>query len=657
MCGICGIVSSKSVIDEDSVVRMQNAMIHRGPDGGGKYCDSHIAFAQRRLSIIDINGGKQPLTNEDSSLILIANGEIYNYIEIREQLRAKGHTFSTSSDCEVILHLYEEYNIACVHHLRGMFAFALWDTKSSRLILARDRIGEKPLYLYETKDSLLFASELKSLLHSGAVPFKLDPDAINLYFYYQYVPEPKTPIQRVRKLPAGHICCIDVKKWKVTEKCYWRMEDAPALIGDPATLIRKELDEISKQIIRSDVPVGVALSGGLDSGAIAALAAKEYPETMHAFSIGYPGRPPCDERKDAQQLADHLGMPFHDIELSTEDMIQSFPQMNYWRDDPIADISGYGYYAVMKLARENGVPVILQGHGGDELFWGYPWVQRAAMDSIRKSNYITKDNKTAYLQPTSPNGRSPLQLLQWISSLVGVVPSIREYQQDKRNSPNQLIFMDRTPDFQIAERDVNDIYSVEFKKLIDHNAPYHIFTLSQPWKHVDIQITRLIMQTYLLENGIAQGDRLSMASSVELRLPLMDYRLIEVVMGLRKNYSDYTFAPKTWLKMAVKDIIPRSIMNRPKRGFTPPVQEWYRALFEAYGSVLQDGILVEKGILSKKGALDLSKGSYPRGAIMPLSFKALVLEMWGQEIIQSLEKQKDRYHRLQKNLSITVPSI
>lgn len=635
MCGICGMVSSDPVVDEEAVVRMQNAMVHRGPDGGGEYFDSHVALAMRRLGTIGINAEQQPLSNEDRSLVLIADCKIYNYIEIRKQLEAKGHTFRTNNDCEVILHLYEDHETACVNHLRGIFAFALWDTKNDQLILARDRIGEKPLYIYETGSSLLFASELKVLLRSGAVPFLFDPDAINLYFYYQYVPEPKTPIKGVRKLPAGCICCIDVKKWRITPKRYWRMEEAPALAGDPATLIRKELDEISKLIIRSDVPVGVALSGGLDSGAIAALVAKEYPETMHAFSIGYPGRPPCDERKDAQQLADYLGMPLHDIELKAEDMVQSFPQMNYWRDDPIADISGYGYYAVMKLAREHGVPVMLQGHGGDELFWGYPWVQRAAEESIRKYNYLRKGSRASYLLPISPKGRNLSELLHWGFSLAGIIPSWKAYIRDKLSRPDQLVFMDKTPDFQIAKRSVEGLYTQEFWNRIDKYAPYKIFTLPQPWQHIDIQITRLIMETYLLENGIAQGDRLSMASSVELRLPLMDYRLIEVVVGLRKSYPDHTFAPKTWLKMAVKDIVPRSVLNRPKRGFTPPIREWHHALFDAYGPLLEEGILVQNDVLKRKSALALAKGPYPSSSIMSPSFKALVLEMWGREMVNN----------------------
>lgn len=633
MCGICGIVSRYAHFDVTPAIKMQNAMIHRGPDGEGKFSDDHIILAMRRLSIIDLTGGWQPLFNENESLILVANGEIYNYIELRQELELKGHVFSSGSDCEVILHLYEEYGTQCVQYLRGMFAFALWDREKSHLVLARDRIGEKPLYLFETENELFFASELKAIIQCGRIPFIFDPESVYLYFYYQYVPEPKTPIKGVRKLPAGHICSIDVKKWEKTKKSYWKMEDAPALTGNPDTLIKNELEEISKLIIRSDVPVGVALSGGLDSGAIAALAVKEYPEIMHAFCIGYPERPPCDERKEAYQLADYLGMPFHEIELKTEDLIQDFPRMNFYRDDPIADISGYGYYAVMKLARENGVPVMLQGHGGDELFWGYQWVQQAVEESIRKYHLLTQGNKVAYFRPTSPKGENIHELLKWSFSLAGIIPSWKAYKRDKQSPPDQLVFMDKTPDFQIAEKSARNLYSSEFFNKINKNTPYDIFTIPQPWKRVDIQISRLIVHTYLLENGIAQGDRLSMASSVELRLPLLDYRLIEVVMGLRKSSPDHMFAPKTWFKMALKDILPRSVLNRPKSGFTPPVKDWHRALFETYGPILKDGILVQNNVLNRKSAIILSKGLYPKGAIMSPSFKALVLEMWVREML------------------------
>ena len=620
----------------DIAKRMNSALIHRGPDGEGCFSDDYISLAMRRLSIIDLQGGWQPIYNEDGSLVLVTNGEIYNYIELRKDLERKGHTFSTKSDCETILHLYEEYGTDCVHHLRGMFAFALWDIKKRRLVLARDRMGEKPLYLYENDGCVLFASELKALLSSGEVPFDLDPNAINLYFYYQYVPDPQTPIKNVRKLPAGHIMTVDINPWRCSETCYWRMENAPPVTGNPGELIRKDLEEISEIIIRSDVPVGIALSGGLDSSAVAALTIKKYPDTMHAFSIGYPDYPPCDEREEAQQFADYLGMPFHNLELKTENLVSDFPDLIYNRDDPIADISGYGYYSVMKLAKDHNVPVMLQGQGGDELFFGYTWIRDAVKESIRKQVFSGRDNITwtDYFEGKLPNFSSPYEILRWIRTMGGIVSARNSFQRDKTSPEDQLVFYDTIPDFHSTEEYRGNFFTPSFTSTISENDPYCLFRAPLPWKNIDIQMTKLICRTYLLENGIAQGDRLSMASSVELRLPLVDYKLVETVIGLRKNYPDYTLQPKAWFKAALKGIVPDWVMNRPKRGFAPPVREWHDAVFQRYGNLLEEGYLVDAMIITPETAKHLSKGPYPPNIITPLSFKALVLELWCRKMSQ-----------------------
>ena len=641
MCGICGIIG-KNQLNPDtlaSIIRMKEQLIHRGPDGEGTFNDDHVALAMRRLSIIDLSGGWQPLYNENRTLVLITNGEIYNYIELRKQLEQKGHIFSTKSDSETILHLYEEYGSACVHHLRGMFAFALWDRKNQRLMLARDRMGEKPLLLYETDEKIIFSSELKSILQTHEIPFILDPDAINLYFHYQYVPEPRTPIKNVRKLPAGHFLIIDLAPFRCTQTCYWRMEDAPPLTGNPAELIRTALEEVSELIIRADVPVGVALSGGLDSSAIAALATKKYPDTMHAFSIGYPDHPPCDERRDAEKFANFLGMPFHDVELKTEDLVSIFQDLVYYRDDPIADISGYGYYAVMKLAHDHRVPVMLQGQGGDELFFGYPWVKDAVKQSLRKESLMKIGNHSwiNYFNLTFPSLTSPSEVLQWMRAYGGFKSAWRQYQRDKSMPYDQFVFMDLVPDFNSTDLCYEKLYNDSFKEKITKNLPHDLFTSPLPWKNVDIVMTRLISQIYLLENGIAQGDRLSMASSVELRLPLVDYRLVETIIGLRKNYSDYNLEPKAWFKSALKDIVPEWVMIRPKRGFAPPVKEWHEALFQQYGSLLDGGLLVRFGVLKPEIAKKMAKGPFPRGAVTPLSFKALVLELWCRKMEQTVK--------------------
>ncbi|MCM3871566.1 MAG: asparagine synthase (glutamine-hydrolyzing), partial [Pyrinomonadaceae bacterium] len=367
MCGISGLISRARITGGDvaRVAKMSRALIHRGPNDAGEYQAEHISIAARRLSIVDLEGAHQPLYNEDRSLVLVANGEIYNHIELRARLEQIGHRFSTNGDCETILHLYEEHGLDCVQFLRGMFAFALWDIKRRRLFLARDPMGEKPLYLYQSDGRILFASEMKALLRSGLVSFELDPPAIDCYFHYQYVPEPRTALKDVRKLAAGHLLTVDLESWLVEEKCYWKMEDALPIDGGAAALIRQELDTVAQLVTRADVPVGVALSGGLDSSTVAAFAARHCPGELHAFSVGYTGRPAeCDERAEARELADHFGLHFHEAEVSAAEVVESFSDLQFWRDDPIADYAGHSYYALMKLAREHGVPVVLQGQGG-----------------------------------------------------------------------------------------------------------------------------------------------------------------------------------------------------------------------------------------------------------------------------------------------------
>jgi len=631
MCGICGFSRQEPEIDIDSVLRMQASMIHRGPDGEGMYQEAHIALAMRRLSIIDLQGGWQPLYNEDRTLVLVANGEIYNYIELRSELAGRGHRFTTGSDCEAILHLYEDHGAECVNFLRGMFAFALWDRLRQTLLLARDRMGEKPLYLYETQGKILFASELKALLSSGQVPFELDPQGIDLFFHYHYVPEPRTILKGVRKLPAASTLQIKTQGWQVEENKYWRMEDAPPLEGNPVELIRAELDNACEYAIRSDVPVGVALSGGLDSSAIIALASRKYPGKIHAFSVGYSGCPPSDERQDASRLAAYLDLPFHSIEIATSEIVNFFPELVYWSDDPIADIAGYGYYSISKLAREYNVPVLMQGQGGDELFLGYPWVQQALHESMQKYK-LWEDGPIrgikAYINLKWPRFRSRRQLKDIVKSVVGIGTGIKRYWNDRSNPIDQLVFYDIFPDFRMASTNLPKIYGKSFMDEFTETCAYDLFTIPQPWPPLDILITRLICQTYLLENGIAQGDRLSMASSIELRLPLVDYKFVETVIGLRKSHANQDLPYKAWMKSALSGILPDWVLSRRKRGFEPPVRDWHGALFSTYGSTLEDGYLAQQDILSVEGSHQLAKGEFPQGAIMPMSFDALVLEMW-----------------------------
>jgi asparagine synthase (glutamine-hydrolysing) len=638
MCSVSGILIRSRQVDERDVAtldRMNSAMIHRGPDGEGKFVGENVALAMRRLSIIDLSGGWQPLYNEAGDIALVCNGEIYNHVELRANLVSKGHTFLTGSDCEVIVHLYEEYGDDCVNHLRGMFAFAMWDLTHRRLILARDRMGEKPLYLCELDDQLLFASELKGIIASEAIPFELDPVSIDQYFHYNYVPEPRTPLKGIRKLPAGSVLVVDWEGWRKVERRYWRMEESPPLEGASAWRIREQLDLISKQIVQSDVPVGIALSAGLDSSIVAALAARQYPGTLKAFCVGYSGNPENDERDDARKFADYLGIPFFDVEVAVSDVVASFSDLNYWRDEPIADISGYGYYAVMKLAHDHGVKVMLQGQGGDELFWGYPWLRKAAEQTHLKSE-VREHGLKRLFHVLASNLVKPTELRSLLSCIrrsFGLGAGLRIFRDYRESDPNRLVMFDLTPDFAMAKSGLHFLYTDNFKEHLAETDPASLFCQQQPWSDINVELTRIICHTYLMGNGIAQGDRLSMASSVELRLPLVDSRLVETIIGIRKAHPDHRLPPKYWLKEAVQDIVPDWVMNRKKRGFTPPILEWCSALFRAYGQQLDGGYLVKAGVITAEAGRILAGDSRIQSAITPFLFKALVLENWCQKMI------------------------
>jgi len=610
--------------------KMRAALAHRGPDGDGEYVSSHVALGMQRLSIIDVHGGWQPLYNEDRSLSLVANGEIYNFVELRAELQAAGHRFRTRSDCETILHLYEESGLDCVHRLHGMFAFALWDSTRDRLLLARDRVGEKPLYLYQSTDTLLFASELKALVACGRIPLELDPDAVNLYFHYQFVPEPRTPLSGVRKLPAGHLLTVDVRSWQIAQRCYWHMEQAPAIQDDPVPRIRDELETVGRIVSRSDVPVGVALSGGLDSSVVAALIARNSAEPVHAFTVGYQGHPANDERAQARELATTLGLRFHEIELDEAAVVTSFPALVRAWDDPIADMSGFGYQAIARLVQQHGIRVLVQGHGGDELFWGYPWVRRAMDASLARAALWQRSWRAlpTYASSALPGRCGAMEEAGLPGPATRLVRALRHLQQDARAPRRRLRFYDLHPDFRMAAAATTRLYTDEIRSRIDPDAPFSLFTVSPPFDHLGVTVTRLITQTYLLENGIAQGDRLSMASSVELRLPLVDYRLVETVIGLRKHQPDHGRPAKHWLAQAARDLVPPAIVDRRKRPFLTPLRAWQRALFRSYGPLLADGHLVDHRVLSAGAARALAAGPFPADAGSPLSFKALVLELW-----------------------------
>ncbi|MCC6523804.1 MAG: asparagine synthase (glutamine-hydrolyzing) [Polyangiaceae bacterium] len=632
MCGVCGIVSKAPLPPEaaEAVRRMNVRMVHRGPDGAGEFSDGdsgHLFMAMRRLSIIDLHGGWQPLHNEAHTVSLLVNGEIYNFVELRRELEAAGHRFRTRSDGETLVHLYEDHRLDFVHKLRGMFAFALWDATRRLLVLGRDRMGEKPLYLFESDNTILFASELKALVASGRVPFTLDPAAVHEYLHYGWVPEPRTILKGVRKLPPGYLLTVDVANWAIEERPYWRLLDAPPVEGDAEALIRSELETLAEQIIRSDVPVGVALSGGIDSSVIAALAAKKCPGAIQAFSVGYSGTPHQDERRVAGALAKQLRIPFHEIEISVREMVDGFPALNLARDEPIADIAGHCYHALSRNARLHGCPVLLQGQGGDELFWGYTWVVRAVESTTLRMRGEAPDFFQA-LRAELPRGVSLIDIRRFLSLGAGLVAGWKHLRPWTSAPSDQLVFYDLNDSYQMGAFGATKTYTRRFRDELGDYSAARLFNIPRPWDRPDLLIFDLLAKSYLLQNGLGQGDRLSMANSVEARLPLVDYRLVELVVGLQKWRPSFRLPEKAVLKAAARGLVPEAILNRQKRGFNPPGAAWLAGLKAKHARSLVGGYMVSSRVLSAEAAQFLCHPHSRFGAWNDLTFKYLVLESW-----------------------------
>lgn len=632
MCGITGVIGSGplNALDIEGVRRANGLLAHRGPDGQGEFRspDSHLFMAMRRLAIIDLKGGQQPLFNEDRSIALVANGEIYNFVELRQRLQSK-HRFQTMSDCEVIIHAYEEYGCSFVEHLRGMFAFALWDGNTKRLILARDRMGEKPLYVHHSSKGLLFASEMKAIrgaLDDGAA--KISPEALDLYLHYGWVPEPETLIEGVSKLRPGHLLVVETSPFRTRDVRYWRLEDAPPIAGEPGPVLRSELELIAKQTLRSDVPVGIALSGGLDSSIIAALAKQCGGGPFQAFTVGYEGRPRQDERHLARELAQHLGLELHEVELSLPEFIENFASLPAKADDPIADIAGFAYWMLSRSAQEHGCPVLLQGQGGDELFWGYPWMVDGVQATERQRQGRPWQSTETLLRQCAagPNRR---RIIQLVNILGGTFEGWKRLAPDPRQD---LQLYQLTDGYQMAACGAFATYGAAVKQRIEQRTADTALMGEADIDDVAVRVMGAVCRGYLLQNGLAQGDRLSMANSVELRAPLCDYRLAELAVGLQKASPSHLLPAKQRLKEAAKGLLPSAILERPKRGFNPPVTQWLRGLFHRYGAELENGLLVEHGILDADAASRLVRPRWRFSAERELGFRYLVLEFWARAL-------------------------
>lgn len=633
MCGIAGIWGqgelSTAVLD---------TMQHRGPDGRGVFHGPGLSLGHVRLSILDLSErGSQPMRSNDGRYVIVYNGEVYNYRELREEL---GGSFTSDGDTEVVLQAYARWGKDCVRRFRGMFAFAIWDEERQELFLARDRCGERPLLYAECGEQLVFASEMKTLRKLiGARP-ALDPVAVAMFLHYQYVPEPWTLLQGVHKLPAGHTMTLS-QDGKAEPEAYWDIATAdkdgpemPEQAADTATIleaIREKLEEAVKLCLRADVPVGIALSGGIDSGAIAAFAQKYSDKPLHAISVGYPGRPAYDEREQAKRLAHDLGMIFHEVEIPVDSFVQDFPSFVKILDEPVADIAAFGHLAVPKAAHELGLKVLLTGIGGDELFGGYEWVRQAIALNIEMEQkpfapWMLTLFRQKWLRPLPRSLSRKTWLPTKIRRRWGLLFSALAH-----NPSNYPRFMCLSQDFHNARKVVPAVAGTTLRAL-----PNDVIFWAQAMPpdvegvaHMPATVLSLLFHTWLTSNCLTLSDRVSMSVSVESRLPFLDAELMGLVMALRRKIPDHDLGQKKWLRAALKGLLPDDVLARPKAGFTPPVQEWAGGVVQAYGECLLGGELCRAGLIEQAVIAEWLKNRQSlKWEQTFLLYKLIMLEMW-----------------------------
>lgn len=643
MCGIIGSFSKEKDKSDFLTNISLKKLAHRGPDGSGLYSDSYVQFGHTRLSIIDLtDAGKQPMLSQDSNLVITFNGEIYNHLELRAELEALGESFHTHSDTEVLLSAYKIWGTDCIQRFRGMFAFAIWNKEDRTLFLARDRCGEKPLFYYYDEKHFIFASELKALIPLLEKQPELDPSIIDMYLHYQYVPEPYTLLNGVHKLPAAHFILTNISEWSFEAKRYWDIENIKELSNPPKNKkelyrsVLEHLEESIKLTLRSDVPVGIPLSGGIDSGAIASIAQKHYPKSMHAFCVGYPGRPPYDERLQARELAESLGMIVHEIEIPTDEFVSFFPELVKIMDEPIADPAAFGHYSVPKAAADAGIKVLLSGIGGDELFWGYDWTVKATIINEMKKKHPALSALVKWIKIDSVKS-----FLKRVSQSKKCSHSIRSYSNflftlsNDITPKDQLYFKVESAEFRETFSLPSEIYGSAMREFNHTNVFKPTSIGFRSYEQIPAAIIRMLFDTWLISNCLSLGDRVSMSVGVESRMPFLDHKLIENIMSLRKIYPDHTLGQKFLLRSALKEVLPDDVVKRPKAGFTPPVREWLLGVVQNYGEILRHGQLIDQEIINPTQInLILNQAGSRDWFFLFFVYKLVFLEMWYQKVVK-----------------------
>ncbi|WP_020601233.1 asparagine synthase (glutamine-hydrolyzing) [Spirosoma panaciterrae] len=591
MCGISAVYRYESLLDADilKMTAMNQEMYYRGPDDEGVWNDTHCAMAQVRLSIIGLTKGKQPLFNEDKTLVLICNGEIYNYLEIRNNLLSKGHVFSSDSDSETILHLYEEYGTDCLKHLRGMFAFCLWDSQKQQLFVARDRIGEKLLYYAHVPGGVVCSSELKAILknyiHQPQVLLEQLAAPIR---YTAPTSKSDTYIDQIKRIEPGQYLIIN--KTGIQKHRYWKRDHTDRFMGGLAEAKEETLRLMRESVdmcLRSDVPVAVMLSGGIDSSAIAALA-KEKGREVHTITAGYKGNHSVDEREVAKRFAKEQGFIYHEVELDESDFKNCFNEFTEHIDEPITDSAALAQWALYKKVKSLGFKVLLGGMGGDELFYGYPYWNKLA-ESLR----LHRQHQALFPWKGYNKKKKYLEFIlkNWKYILYAGHPL--------KIADSSICYWMHADYKKFADK-AYFLYGDQNHSFSDVNL-YQAFGNTEPGKEIDIvydfSFDNIMTMAYLY-----LADREGMGNSIEIRSPLLDYKLVEFVSSLPVEIKYNSDNPKYFLKEVLRGIVPDYILDAPKKGFTPPndfIKEvvnsyQYKSIksdYKFYNSILADRVL------------------------------------------------------------------
>lgn len=569
MCGINGILNfdSSNNVSEGILRKMSAAQIHRGPDDEGYYTNGNVGFGFRRLSIIDLHTGHQPIANEDASVWIVFNGEIYNYKSLRKNMIARGHQFKTQTDTETIVHLYEEYGNKCVDHLRGMFAFAIWDNRHKKLFCARDRFGIKPFFYHLSDDRFVFGSEIKALMAAGGISKDIDLMAMDSYFAYKYITDDRSIYKEVKKLKAAHTLEISLKGQRPQIKIekYWDIQFTPEYDKSEAywcEALEHELSESVKMRMISDVPLGAFLSGGIDSSAVVGLMSKYSTEAIKTFSIGFK-----EKKFNELPLARIVAQKYqteHYEQIIEPESVSLLPKLVWSYDEPFADSSAIPTYFVSKFAREH-VTVVLSGDGGDELFAGYHTYNK--LQKLHQYNLMPDAiNKLIWgaiheLIPNSFYGKNLTYYLSKKKAMAGAYIAL--WTQKERRK----------------------LYQADLRTQLGTNNAEHYKELlikSSGAKEYIAKMLELDMRTYMVDDILTKVDRASMLNSLEARVPILDHKVAELSYRIPSSFKLKGKDKKYILKKAIGKYLPDATLNHPKQGFTVPMELWFRDSLKEY---------------------------------------------------------------------------